>query len=391
MANMFKKLANKLIIELNIKREVHFLLKNVFRGIFTLIGIVSGFLIGKVLIADSSFNKFIYFNDNILMKTLFIILSTIFFGLILFLVSPLISSLIIKLMDYVEEKIQKIPASDVLLGIAGAMTGLIITNLVVGLLPKDTIWIIVAIAVDIIMAVLGVKITLEKKEDIILLISSIKKINYKEKKSKGSSRSEAKVLDTSVIIDGRIFDICQTGFIEGALVIPTFVLEELRHIADSSDSLKRNRGRRGLDILNKIQNELNIEVQIYEKDFPDIAEVDSKLLKLAQVLNGKIVTNDYNLNKVAKFQGVVVLNINELANAVKPVVLPGEEMTIQIVKDGKESGQGIAYLDDGTMIVVEGGRKNIGETKEVIVTSVLQTAAGRMIFAKQKEQMEKDA
>ncbi len=391
MANMFKKLANKLIIELNIKREVYFLLKNVFRGIFTLIGIVSGFLIGKVLIADSSFNKFIYFNDNILMKTLFIILSTIFFGLILFLVSPLISSLIIKLMDYVEEKIQKIPASDVLLGIAGAMTGLIITNLVVGLLPKDTIWIIVAIAVDIIMAVLGVKITLEKKEDIILLISSIKKINYKEKKSKGSSRSEAKVLDTSVIIDGRIFDICQTGFIEGALVIPTFVLEELRHIADSSDSLKRNRGRRGLDILNKIQNELNIEVQIYEKDFPDIAEVDSKLLKLAQVLNGKIVTNDYNLNKVAKFQGVVVLNINELANAVKPVVLPGEEMTIQIVKDGKESGQGIAYLDDGTMIVVEGGRKNIGETKEVIVTSVLQTAAGRMIFAKQKEQMEKDA
>jgi uncharacterized protein YacL len=152
--------------------------------------------------------------------------------------------------------------------------------------------------------------------------------------------------------------------------------------------LKRNRGRRGLDILNKIQKELNIDVQIYEKDFLDIAEVDSKLLKLAQILNGKVITNDYNLNKVAEFQGVPVLNINELANAVKPVVLPGEEMRIQIVKDGKESGQGVAYLDDGTMIVVEGGRKHIGEIMDVIVTSVLQTAAGRMIFAKQKDDNE---
>ncbi len=194
------------------------------------------------------------------------------------------------------------------------------------------------------------------------------------------------MLDTSVIIDGRIFDICQTGFVEGPLVIPNFVLAELRHIADSSDDLKRTRGRRGLDVLNKIQKELNIDVQIYEKDFPDIKEVDTKLLKLSQVLNGKVVTNDYNLNKVAEFQGVPVLNINELANAVKPVVLPGEEMKVQIIKDGKESGQGIAYLDDGTMIVIEGGKRSIGQEKEVIVTSVLQTAAGRMIFAKQKEE-----
>jgi Integral membrane protein (PIN domain superfamily) len=191
-------------------------------------------------------------------------------------------------------------------------------------------------------------------------------------------------LDTSVIIDGRILDICQSGFIEGALIIPHFVLDELRHIADSSDSLKRNRGRRGLDILSKIQKELAVEVQITEKDFPDIDEVDSKLLKLAQFLGGKVITNDYNLNKVAGVQGVPVLNINELANSVKPVVLPGEEMTIQIIKDGKEQEQGIAYLDDGTMIVVEGGKRHIGEIMDVIVTSVLQTAAGRMIFAKQK-------
>lgn len=171
---------------------------------------------------------------------------------------------------------------------------------------------------------------------------------------------------------------------EGALVIPTFVLDELRHISDCSDSLKRTRGRRGLDILNKIQKELPIEVIMWEGDFPEIAEVDIKLLKLAQKLNGKVVTNDYNLNKVAEFQGVPVLNINELANAIKPVVLPGEEMTLTVVKDGKESGQGVAYLDDGTMIVVEGGRKYMGKEITVVVTSVLQTAAGRMIFAKYK-------
>ena len=194
-----------------------------------------------------------------------------------------------------------------------------------------------------------------------------------------------KVLDTSVIIDGRIADICKTGFIEGKLVIPRFVLNELQHIADSSDDLKRVRGRRGLDILNKIQKELSIETQIYEEDFPEIAEVDAKLLKLAQILSGKVVTNDFNLNKVAEFQGVPVLNINELANAIKPVLLPGEEMKVMVMKDGKESSQGIAYLDDGTMIVVEGGRKFINEEIIVVVTSVLQTAAGRMIFAKPKE------
>ena len=160
------------------------------------------------------------------------------------------------------------------------------------------------------------------------------------------------------------------------------MLDELRHISDSADNLKRVRGRRGLDILNKIQKELSIETQIWEEDFPKIAEVDSKLLKLAQNLNGKVLTNDYNLNKVAEVQGVPVLNINDLSNAIKPVVIPGEEMTVEVVKDGKEESQGIAYLDDGTMIVVEGGKKYIGRQIEVLVTSVLQTSAGRMIFAK---------
>ncbi|MEA4971396.1 MAG: TRAM domain-containing protein [Candidatus Pelethousia sp.] len=192
-----------------------------------------------------------------------------------------------------------------------------------------------------------------------------------------------KLLDTSVIIDGRIADICATGIIEGTLVVPRFVLSELQHIADSADSLKRNRGRRGLDIIKMLQ-EGNVPVTIASQDYDDISEVDAKLIRLTHEMGGVVVTNDYNLNKVAGVQDVPVLNINELANAIKPLALPGEEMLAGIVKEGKENGQGVAYLDDGTMIVVEGGRRCMGETVAVIVTSVLQTAAGRMIFAKLK-------
>ncbi|WML36291.1 PIN/TRAM domain-containing protein [Clostridium sp. OS1-26] len=366
------------------------MLKKLLRGLFTIIGLLLGYLIGDEVIRTNYFSNSGYFSNSPIKTVLFLILSTVLFGIILFLISPWINGLIIKIMDYIEKSIQKLPATEILFGTMGAIIGLAVAALFVNLLARiPIIGAVLAVVVAVIMAALGANIAIRRREELISLISSIgikKAAPGKDKKSKGDYKGYPKVLDTSVIIDGRIFDICQTGFVEGSLVIPTFVLEELRHIADSSDGLKRNRGRRGLDILNKIQKELNIDVQIYEKDFPDIAEVDSKLLKLAQVLNGKVVTNDYNLNKVAEFQGVPVLNINELANAVKPVVLPGEEMRIQIIKDGKESGQGVAYLDDGTMIVVEGGRKYIGETKDVVVTSVLQTAAGRMIFAKQKEE-----
>ena len=193
-----------------------------------------------------------------------------------------------------------------------------------------------------------------------------------------------KVLDTSVIIDGRILDIAKIGFIEGPLVVPVFVLEELQHIADSADALKRNRGRRGLDTVAEIQELKNVEVIIYKGKIEEIPEVDSKLLKLASDIGGKIVTNDYNLNKVAKVQNLTVLNVNELANAVKPLYLPGEEMKILLVKEGKEQNQGLGYLDDGTMIVVENGKELIGESVNVIVTSALQTSAGKMIFAKIK-------
>lgn len=191
-----------------------------------------------------------------------------------------------------------------------------------------------------------------------------------------------KILDTSVIIDGRIYDIAKTGFLEGVILIPNFVLYELQYIADSGDSLKRVRGRRGLDILNALQKEEGISVEMYEGDFEDISEVDSKLIKLAKLLDGVVVTNDYNLNKVSEFQNVPVLNINALANAVKPVVIPGETMNVMVVKAGTERQQGVAYLDDGTMVVVEDGQHYMNEHIQVVVTSALQTAAGRMIFAK---------
>jgi uncharacterized protein YacL len=197
--------------------------------------------------------------------------------------------------------------------------------------------------------------------------------------------NQLKILDTSAIIDGRIADLCKTHFLEGGLVIPSFVLVELQKIADSADPLRRNRGRRGLDLLNKIQKENQISVKVFERDYEDVTEVDTKLLRLAMDLGAKVITNDFNLNKVAELYGVQVLNINELSNAIKPVVLPGEEMVVYVLRDGKEYGQGIGYLEDGTMIVIEGGKNYIGMSIEILVTSVLQTSAGRMIFAKPRE------
>ncbi|MEX2356594.1 MAG: PIN domain-containing protein, partial [Thermaerobacterales bacterium] len=195
----------------------------------------------------------------------------------------------------------------------------------------------------------------------------------------------AKVLDTSVIIDGRIADVCAAGFLEGTLVIPNFVLDELRHIADSSDALKRNRGRRGLEVLHRMQKELDVTVEFLEEGAAGDQEVDSRLVMTAQRLGAGILTTDYNLNKIAQLQGVAVLNVNELANAIKPVVLPGEELDVQIIRDGKEAGQGVGYLDDGTMIVVEGGKRFVGDNLPVTVTSVIQTAAGRMVFARPRD------
>lgn len=301
------------------------------------------------------------------------------------------------LVDYVvnwikvlEEAVVKAPVTDVLFGSLGLIFGLIVAFLIV--IPLKDIQYqvfntIIPIFLTLLLGYLGFQVGFKKRDELINLFSTPNRIG----KKKGGPDEEVenedkklKILDTSVIIDGRIADICQTGFLEGTIVIPQFVLEELQHIADSSDVLKRNRGRRGLDILNRIQKELSINVEIYEGDFEEIQEVDSKLVKLAKLTSGVVVTNDFNLNKVCELQKVAVLNINDLANAVKPVVLPGEEMNVQVIKDGKEHNQGIAYLDDGTMIVVEEGRNYIGKHIDVLVTSVLQTSAGRMIFAKPK-------
>lgn len=204
-------------------------------------------------------------------------------------------------------------------------------------------------------------------------------------KEKGA-RQSYKVLDTSVIIDGRIADICNAAFVEGVLVIPKFVLQELQKVADSSDSIKRQRGRRGLDVLDHLQKSAQVSVIISDVDYPEIKEVDTKLIELAKHLEAKIVTNDFNLNKVAQFQGIPVLNINELANALKPMVLPGESIKVHILKEGKEKDQGVAYLDDGTMVVVDNSRKKIGQSVDITVTSVLQTTVGKMIFGRYNEE-----
>lgn len=227
----------------------------------------------------------------------------------------------------------------------------------------------------LIFCYLGMVIAMRGKDEFNLIIPYVKFVRQDKK-------DDVILLDTSVIIDGRAADMLSTKFIEGRLVIPRFVLRELQQIADSQDSLKRNRGRRGLDILNKLQKTPEFDVRIQEDDFPDVREVDAKLVKLAKLLGAKVLTNDFNLNKVAELQGVTVLNINELANALRPVVLPGEVMDVRISKEGKEHNQGIAYLDDGTMIVVDNSRHLISQSVNVVVTSVLQTSAGRMIFAK---------
>jgi uncharacterized protein YacL len=260
-----------------------------------------------------------------------------------------------------------------ILGIIGAY----LMSLVLGqsVFPKNTLSFLQLFAM-LVMTYVGLMVGARKGD--MLNLAALGGLFGAEKQSKRSH----KILDTSVIIDGRISDICAAGFLDGVLVIPQFVLRELQQVADSADPMKRNRGRRGLDILQKIQKMTTVNVQIVDDDFPAVREVDMKLIELAKATEAKIVTNDFNLNKIAQLQGVEVLNINELANALKPVVLPGEIMRVFILKEGKEFNQGVAYLDDGTMVVVDNARKMISKTIDISVTSVLQTTAGKMIFGK---------
>ena len=364
------------------------MIKKVIRGVLAFAGGSAGFAFGLVLVQSPQIMQWLGEGNNTgLIPFILPLLVGILFGVIVFLLGPMIISSGIRLAKYTELEIAKIPTNQVVVGTVGLIPGLMIAYLVSDLykiIPITFVSQALSVVTYIFLGYLGVSIATRNMSDMSRLpdIFRAKTEAMQKANAPKASGAKPKILDTSVIIDGRISDISKTGFVEGPIVIPEFVLEELRHIADSSDALKRNRGRRGLDILKVIQQELEVEVQITDADFEDVAEVDVKLLKLAQKVDGVVVTNDYNLNKVADLQGVPVLNINELANAVKPVVLPGEEMVVTIIKEGKESNQGVAYLDDGTMIVVEGGKKFISQTKHVIVTSVLQTAAGRMIFAK---------
>lgn len=355
----------------------------IFVGLFIGPGIVV--LAFEVLSKLNGINAYTIFLDW--MNLLIFVLSGIISGLVFLVLSRPIVDAIFNAAGQADRRLSKLPANVVLPAAGGLLLGLIVAFFLSNLISSIIVvyWIagIVNVIIYIICVYLGISVLVRHRPD---AESGFFRRHKEDKEDAGKIDDESlarpKLLDTSVIIDGRIFDICNTGIIEGALIIPEFVLDELRHIADSSDDLKRNRGRRGLDVLKRIQTDLQMPVKIVHADIDDASDVDSKLLSLAKTMDGVVVTNDFNLNKVAAVKSVRVLNINELSNAVKPVVLPGEEMTVTVVKDGKEPGQGIAYLDDGTMIVVEDGQKEFNKQTTVLVTSVIQTAAGRMIFAK---------
>lgn len=366
------------------------MLKRIVLFVSAIVGISFGLTIGDYLWTTFHIRNDIINNP---------LLNAIIFGLIFMILGWLLIPMIKKIIERLTEWVNRQTTSLLVIEIVGALLGLIIGYLIA--LPFVSLSIpfistTVPIVLSIILAYVGYSIATTRHEEMMGLFNRL--VNkekpfalpdrLKRAKDHSSVNPSYKLLDTSVIIDGRIVDIVKTGFIDGTLIIPNFVLHELQLIADSSDSLKRAKGRRGLDILNELQHSARIPIEYYEGDFSDISEVDSKLVRLAKLLGAGIITNDYNLNKVSEFQKIRVYNINELANALKPVFIPGEEMIVQIIKDGTERKQGVAYLEDGTMIVVEDGQYYMGQTLPVIVTSALQTAAGRMIFAKPRDTKE---
>jgi len=364
-------------------RQVH-LVERLLQAIFVVLGLGIGYQVSPYVL------RYIDYPLTPVAKMSLVGAVTVIGGFIMYILSPSIIRAILKVVSSVESDLQKLPAVDIGIGLLGLILGLVVANLLaVSLTPIPIVGEYFPLILNIIFGYLGVGLALRKKEEIMVILGAIPRL--KDRLSLKSSKKESftgeapcpKILDTSVIIDGRILDIYKTGFIEGPLLIPRFVLNELQYVADSTDPMKRSRGRRGLDILTKLQKEGKDKVKIYEEDVEG-KNVDEKLIALAKKLNAEILTTDYNLNKVANIEGVKVLNINELANALKPLVLPGEELVVQIIREGKEVDQGVGYLDDGTMVVVEEGKAHIGRVVELQVTSVLQTAAGRMIFGRIK-------
>ncbi len=310
------------------------------------------------------------------------VFSALIVGTVFFLLAPGIINSCLKLGDKIEKKMSGMSLSDIFFAVAGTLLGLVVAYLLTGITRSIEYWpaqLILNIALYLILGYMGWHIVMKRRGEI--NTPPIFKRN-REKTAKNPKTARMKILDTSAIIDGRIVDVAKTGIIEGGMIVPSFIVDELRHIADNADMLKRNRGRRGLDLISDMQNDPRINIKVVDIDYDDIDEVDMKLIRFAVENDGVIITNDYNLNKAASVQKVAVLNINDVSNAVKPVLIAGEELEVIISKEGKEANQGVAYLEDGTMIVVDGGNGKVGEKVYVTVTSVLQTSAGRMIFAK---------
>ena len=364
------------------------MLSKIFRVLFTLAGMLFGYGVSTLLVSDEVLGRWWEFNSGEVM------LATVFciglFGIIFFNLFSRLRNITNRTVTSIEGSLSKSTPLEIASGAFGLLVGMVIAYLISDIINGIEI-LQTAYISTVISAILYVLFAYTCSTLATRLITKFDWSNIQlparsqtTKVKVKANHAAPKILDTSVIIDGRVLDILKTGFLEGDIVIPEFVLVELRHIADSGDDLKRARGRRGLDILNQIQTGFGVEIYNTgkEKVLADIPEVDVKLLKLAQIMKGVVVTNDFNLNKVASIQGVPVLNINELANAIKPVVIPGEMMNVFVVKEGKENSQGVGYLDDGTMIVDENGRRHLGKNISTTVTSVLQTSAGRMIFVK---------
>ena len=362
------------------------------RGMSILISIIGAVL--GIIFTNVIFSNFIEKSTSMIIKVVAMIVAAVVFGFIFYALAPKLISVELKLIESIEDSLKKFSLVDIIIGTIGLVVGLVLAFLISQPLLKlnipgigTVLTVILEIVFFIGMGFLGAKLALNYHDD---FISFFEKVRTKDKPnlkfSSKDSKVRPKIVDTSTIIDGRIIDILKTGFLEGNLIIPIFVIEELQHIADSDNYLRRQKGRRGLDILKTMQTEYKDKVKVVDKRYPNIDKVDSMLVKMSEELNANLLTNDYNLNKVADLQEVFVFNINDLANAMRPVFVAGEPINVSIIKEGRENNQGIGYLDDGTMIVVEDGKKYLGEIIECTVTSVLQTSAGKMIFAKKSDE-----
>lgn len=343
------------------------MLEKAMKYAFAIVGATTGLTVTRFVFIRTGTSLESYVSIGIMVAV------SVAFGVIMLYIGGRIVSFVACSMEKVEKLLQALTLYELMICVAGLIAGLIVANLLsVALMKIQVIGIPLTIISNILFGSCGVFLTLSKKNENIL---EFRKRHH----------HNCKVLDTSVIIDGRILDICRVGFLEGELIVPDFILEELRHLADSHDDLVRVKGRRGLDVLNSLKKDSIIPVKIAKTKLDPNIEVDERLMQFAKEEKACIVTNDYNLNKVATIAGIPILNINDLSNALKPLAVSGEEMTVKIIREGKENGQGIGYLDDGTMVVVEGANKYKGSEVDIVVTSVLQTSAGRMIFAKFKE------